>query len=165
MFLVDSRTEMGWSGLHTPASFDFPVVPKFSLVGSGSYPHQAWDLSLQKSVGLSLAIELSFSFLCIWMEVSLCLPAGPQCSTASDPVKVLWKNQWAPCLLGSFWFQSTCQLRHGCYQSSGSSLSSPSPLPTAGRALPALLPEMKAVTLFSLGKGYLSPSCDLLQPE
>lgn len=41
MFLVDSRTEMGWSGLHTPASFGFPVVPKFLLVGSGSYPHQA----------------------------------------------------------------------------------------------------------------------------
>lgn len=31
--------------------------------------------------------------------------------------------------------------------------------------LPTLLPEMKAVTLFSPGKGYLSLSCDLLQPE
>lgn len=50
--------------------------------------------------------------------------ALPSLGSCESPVE---KNGWATCLLGSSWFQQTCQLRHGCEQSSFSSLTSPSP--------------------------------------
>lgn len=88
-------SELRWVGLSCTLQSvsvyqSFPHFCQWALVPTSI--QQAWDLSTQEFVALSLAIQLCLSFLCLWMEVSLRVLSVPR-------PQILWK------LCGEDWME------------------------------------------------------------